>query len=103
MDGLKTNHRFIEGALDGNVGGVKYCVSDLIGMGIVKASNFKGSGYLFDYSNIISKQRLAEGIRVIRQSFKQKLGVYKALKAEVSIKMQDGETLKGSPHGDRRK
>lgn len=103
LDSLKMSQRNIECALGGSASGVKCCVSDLIEIGIFKVRNLKESNHKFSFSYILSARIFSERSRLLRYFFERKLWAYNDLKAEISLNMQDDETLKGSPHGDRRK
>lgn len=77
------SQRQLAEALGVSLGKTNYCLKELIGKGLIKASNFKNSNNKLAYSYLLTPKGIKEKVRITASFLKYKLAEFDALKKEI--------------------
>lgn len=66
-----------------SLGKTNYCLKELIGKGLIKASSFKNSNNKLAYSYMLTPRGIKEKVRITASFLKHKLAEFDALKNEI--------------------
>ncbi len=81
--------RQISEALGVSLGAVNYCLRAMIGVGFVKAKNFRSSNNKLRYAYILTPQGASEKLFLTRAFLQRKMQEFEVLKVEIEALQSD--------------
>lgn len=77
-----------------SLGKVNYCINALIGMGLVKARNFRNSKRKLAYAYLLTPRGVEKKAAITIQFLRRKVAEYESLKAEIADLRREVSALK---------
>lgn len=90
------NQRELSKSLGVSLGGINYCLNELVSKGLVKIQNFRNNKNKWVYAYLLTPQGLAEKTALTGAFLKRKMQEYQELKEEIeslSREVSEGQSL----------